>query len=319
VWFGKAHLQRSTFLAGAAAASFFPSRLRAQTLTKVSLAGTVNEDILGVLWAVQSGIFQRLGLDVDVQHSSNGAAVSAAVVSGALDIGKSSIIPLLTAHARGVPFVVEAPGGVYTAADPNAALVVGKDSPLRGGGDFNGKTLAVPALSDLFALGLSAWVDRNGGDSHTLKFLELPGPAQADAIAAGRIAGAMMVEPLVSDGVRAGKIRVLARAYDAIASHFAVTLFFTSADYAARNADVLARFRKALAEGVAFVTAHRAQTLPAYAQFSGIDPSVLAAMIPNHMGTSLDPQMIQPVIDVAVKYGVLGKPFSAKDLFDRNA
>jgi NitT/TauT family transport system substrate-binding protein len=127
-----------------------------------------------------------------------------------------------------------------------------------------------------------------------------------------------MVEPLVSDGVRAGKIRVLARAYDAIASRFAVTLFFTSADYAAKNPDVLARFRKGLAEGVAFVTAHRAQALPAYAQFSGIDLSVLAAMIPNHMGTSLDPQMIQPVIDVAVKYGVLGKPFSAKDLFDRN-
>jgi hypothetical protein len=37
------------------------------------------------------------------------------------------------------------------------------------------------------------------------------------------------------------------------------------------------------------------------------------------MGTTLDPRMVQPVIDVAVKYGVLAKPFSAKDLFDRNA
>ena len=312
-------IRRRTFLAAGAAVSLFPSRLRAQTVTKVSVGGTVNEDILGVLWAVQSGIFGRLGLDVDVQHSSNGAAVSEAVLTGALDIGKSSIIPLLTAHVRGLPFVVEAPGGVYTASDPNAALVVGKDSPLRSGRDFNGKTVAVPALADLFALGISAWIDRNGGDSHTLKFLELPGPAQAEAILAGRVAGAMMVEPLVSEGVRAGKIRVLAHAYDAVARLFAVTLFFTSADYAARNPDVLARFRKGLAEGVAFVTAHRAQALPAYAQFSGIDPSVLASMIPNHMGTALDPQMIQPVIDVAVKYGVLAKPFSAKDLFDRNA
>jgi NitT/TauT family transport system substrate-binding protein len=312
-------MRRRTFVSAAAAVSFFPARVRAQALTNVRIAGTVNEDILGVLWAVQSGIFQRLGLDVDVQHSSSGAAVSEAVLTGALDIGKSSIIPLLTAHARGLPFVLEAPGGVYTAADPNATLVVGKDAPLRTGRDFNGKTVAVPALADLFALGISAWIDRNGGDSHTLKFLELPGPAQAEAILAGRVAGAMMVEPLVSEGVRAGKIRVLAHAYDAVARLFAVTLFFTSADYAAKNPDVLARFRKGLAEGVAFVTAHRAQVLPAYAQFSGIDLSVLAGMIPNHMGTSLDPHMIQPVIDVAVKYGVLAKSFSAKDLFDRNA
>lgn len=311
--------RRRTFLAAAAVATVFPARLRAQARTKIRLAGTVNEDILGVLWAVQSGIFERLGLDVDVQHSSNGAAVSEAVVSGALDIGKSSIIPLLAAHLRGLPFVVEAPGGIYTAADPNAALVVGRDAPLHAGRDFNGKTLAVPALSDLFALGLSAWIDRNGGDSRTLKFLELPGPAQADAIAAGRVAGALMVEPLVSDGVRAGKIRILARAYDAIAPLFAVTLFFTSADFAARNADALARFRKGLAQGVAFATAHRAQVLPAYAQFSGIDLAVLQAAIPNHMGTALDPRLVQPVIDVAVKYGVLAKSFSAQDLFDRNA
>jgi NitT/TauT family transport system substrate-binding protein len=312
-------LHRRTFLAAGAGASIFPARLRAQGLTKVRLAGTVNEDILGVLWSMQSGIFGRLGLDVDVAHSSSGAAVSEGVLTGAIDIGKSSIIPLITAHARGLPFVLEAPGGVYTAADPNAALVVGKDSPLRTGRDFNGLTLAVPALADLFQLGTSAWVDGTGGDSRTLKFLELPGPAQAEAIVAGRVAGAMMVEPLVSDGVRAGKIRVLARAYDAIARNFAVTLFFTSADYAAKNADVLARFRRGLAEGVAYVTAHRAQALPAYAQFSGIDLSVLQAAIQNHMGTTLDPRMVQPVIDVAVKYGVLAKPFSAKDLFDRNA
>lgn len=311
--------RRRTFVAGAAAVALFPSRAQAQALTKVRVGGTVTEDILGVLWAVRSGIFGRYGLDVDVEHSSNGAAVSEAVVSGALDIGKSSIIPLLTGHERGLPFVVEAPGGVYTAADPNAALVVAKDSPLRTGADFNGKTLAVPALADLFALGCSAWADRTGGDARTLKFLELPGPAQADAIAAGRVAGAMMGEPLVSDGVRAGKIRVLAHPYDAVASRFAVTLFFTSAQYAAKNADVLARFRKGLAEGVAYATAHRAQTLPAYADFSGIQLSVLAASIPNHMGTALDPQLVQPVIDVAVKYGVLPNAFPAKELFDHNA
>jgi NitT/TauT family transport system substrate-binding protein len=312
-------MRRGAFLAAGAAVSIFPARVRAAGLTKVRVGATVTQDVLGLLWAVDSGIFQRAGLDVDVQHSSNGAAVSEAVTSGALDVGKSSIIPLLTGHARGLPFVLEAPGGIYLGTDPNAALVVGKDSLLRTGSDFNGKTLAVPALADLFGLGMSAWIDKNGGDSRTVKFLELPGPAQADAIAAGRIAGAMMAEPLVSNGVQAGKIRILAHPYDSIASRFAVTLIFTSADYAAKNADTLARFRKALKEGVDYATTHRTQALPAYAKFSGIDLAVLASAIPNHMATALDPQLIQPVIDVAVKYGVLPKAFPAKELFDKNA
>jgi NitT/TauT family transport system substrate-binding protein len=311
-------MHRGWFLGAVTAASFFPSRLRAQGLTKVRVGATVTEDVLGLLWAVGSGIFQRAGLDVDVEHSSNGAAISEAVLSGSLDIGKSSIVPLLTAHARGLPFVVEAPSGIYVAADANAALVVRKDSVLRTGRDFNGKTLAVPALGDLFALGMSSWIDRGGGDSRTVKYLELPGPAQGDAIAAGRIDGAMMGEPLVSQGVRAGQIRVLAHPYDAIASRFAVTLFFTSADYAAKSPAVLAAFRRGLAEGVAYSTAHRAETLPVYAKFSGIPVSVLAAAIPNHMGTTLDPRLVQPVIDVAVKYGVLAKTFRASEIFDRN-
>jgi NitT/TauT family transport system substrate-binding protein len=310
---------RGPFLAAAAAASWFPARVRALGLTKIRVGATVSEAVLGLLWAVDSGIFQRAGLDVDVQHSSNGSAVSAAVLSGSLEIGKSSVIPLLSAHARALPFVVEAPGGVYVAADADAALVVRKDSPLRTGRDFNGKTLAVPALGDLFTLGTSAWIDRGGGDSRTVKYLELPGSAQGDAIVAGRIDGAMMSEPVVSQAVSAGQIRILAHPYDAIASRFAETLFFTSADYAEKNPAVLAAFRRAFAEGVAYATAHRAETLPVYAKFSGIPMSVLATAIKNHMGTALDPRLIQPVIDVAARYGVLQKPFPAVELFDRLA
>ena len=311
-------MRRRPFLAAMTAASWFPSRARAQGLAKVRVGSTVTEEILGVLWAVDSGIFQRAGLDVEVEHSSNGTAISAAVLSGSLEIGKSSVIPLLAGHARGLPFVVETPGGVYVAAIANAALMVRKDSPLSTGRDFNGKTLAVPALGDLFTLGMSAWIDRGGGDSHTVKFLELPGPAQAAAIAAGRIDGAMMAEPLVSQGVSAGQIRILAHPYDAIASRFAETLFFTSADYAARNPVVLAAFRRAFAEGVAYVTAHRAEALPVYAKFSGIPVSVLASAIPNQTATALDPRLVQPVIDVAARYGVIQKAFPASELFDRN-
>jgi len=44
---------------------------------------------------------------------NNGAAVSAAVAGEAIDIGKSSTMPLVEAHARGLPFTLIAPANMW--------------------------------------------------------------------------------------------------------------------------------------------------------------------------------------------------------------
>ena len=45
------------------------------------------------------------------------------------------------------------------------------------GRDFAGKTIGVPTLKDLDALATASWVDAHGGDSTTLRYVELPNPA----------------------------------------------------------------------------------------------------------------------------------------------
>ncbi len=255
-------IRRGAFLAAGAAVSIFPARVRAAGLTKVRIGATVTQDVLGMLWAVESGIFQRAGLDVDVEHSSTGAAVSEAVMSGAFDIGKSSIIPMLTAHSRGLPFVLEAPGGVYLGTDPNAALVVGKDSPLKTGSDFSGKPprhVPAPRRLPLPDIGMSAWTHSGTAAGFAHGEISRTSRARASRCDCGRAHRRRHDGGTAGKQRRAGfgKIRILAHPYDSIASRFAVTLIFTSADYAAKNADTLARFRKALKEGVDYATTHR--------------------------------------------------------------
>ncbi len=312
-------IRRTAFLAATTAFAAAPAFVRAQSLTKMRVGATVQDDIIGVLWAAQSGIYQKYGLDVDVIRSNNGVAISAAVLSGSLEIGKGGALSTYIAHTKGVPIVVEAPSAIYVSTAPNVSLLVAPNSPIKKGRDFNGKTLAVPALGDLFTLGISAWIDQNGGDSKTVKFLEMPGAAQADAIAAGRVDGAALANPLVSEAIRSGKCRFVSHPYDAIAKRFAATLMFASSDYAAKNVDALARFRKGTAEGLAYALGHRSEMIPVLAKFTGMEPAALAATTQTTIGTTLDPRLIQPVIDVAVKYGVLAKSFPAKDVIDPNA
>lgn len=314
-------MNRATFLAASAAATVMgvPPRLRAQGLTKIRVAGSPDQDIVATLWGMQGGLFQKYGLDVELTRMNSGAAVAAALLGGSLDVGKSSMFGLITGHVKGVPFVIEAPAALYRADTPDAALVVAKDSPIRGARDLNGKTLSVPALGDFFTVANSAWIDENGGDSRAVKFLELPHRAAAEAIAAGRVDAATLAEPILNDAVASGKCRVLAYSLNAIGKRFIVTCYFSAADYAGKNADALTRFRKAIFEASAYANAHQREMIPVIAKYSGIDPAVIASMPQTQVGSLAnlkDSRMIQPLIDAAVKYKAIAQGFPAKDLID---
>jgi NitT/TauT family transport system substrate-binding protein len=310
--------RRGAFLGAGAALAVAPGALRAQTLTKIRVGGTASGDIVGVLWAVQSGLFQKYGLDVDVQRLNSSAAITAAVAGGALDVGRASLFNLVIARSKGLPMVLEAASAMYSAATPDAALVVAKNSPIQNARDLNGKTLASASLGDLFSTVNAAWIDQNGGDSRTLKYLELPGSATADAIAAGRVDAGTLVNPVLSEAVGSGKCRILGYPQNVIGNSIA-TVYFTTLDFASKNAAAMKNFRKGLDESAAYAAAHPAEMIAIAAKFTGFDPKLI--VIPGIGRTSdlLDTRLTQPTIDIAAKYKVIPKVFAAKEMIDPNA
>jgi NitT/TauT family transport system substrate-binding protein len=314
--------KRAVFLATSAALVAVPGRAFGQSSPKIKIGASPNGDTIGVLWGIQSGIFQRAGLDVDIQRMNNGAAVSSAVLGGSLEMGKGSLFTLISAHARGAPIVVEAPCALYHADAPDSALVVATDSPLRNPQELAGKTIAVPALGDFYAVINQAWIDRHGGDSRTMKFLELPGVAAAEAIAHGRVDAAVLVEPILSEGVKSGKCRIFGYPHEVLGPRSLSTVYFCTAEYASKNASMLARFRKALDEASAYANAHGSEMIPVVAKYTGVDPKIVATMNQNTLGAAadlLDPRLIQPTIDFAQRYKSIGKTFPAKELIDPSA
>ena len=179
-------VNRSAFLSGCLLAALTAPALAQPATTTLRVGGTPNIDTGPALWAVQTGLFQRAGLDVELQRLNNGAAVAAAVVGGSVHLGKSSIFGLILAHAKGVPFVLESVTSVYQAAAPTNGFVVAKGGPAAPA-QLSGKTIAVPALGDLYALTIAGWIDQNGGNASTVNYVELPvpligAPSRTDAL-----------------------------------------------------------------------------------------------------------------------------------------
>jgi ABC-type nitrate/sulfonate/bicarbonate transport system substrate-binding protein len=315
-------LRRPAFLAATAAAIATPSLVAGQTLPMLRLGGSGSQDIIGSLFGIHGGVFRKYGLDVQYMQLNGGEVALAALLGGSLEIAKVAIFDIIRAHVKNVPIVVQAPSEIYRAEFPDAALVVARDSAIHKGADLNGKTLSSPALGDFFAVANKAWIDANGGDSRTVKFIELPGRATVAAIASGRIDAASLADPVLNDAIAGGVCRILGYSMNVFGKQYCATAYVTTTAYAAANGDVMARWRKALSEAAVYANAHRSEMIPIIAQATGVDAAVLALLPPSMAGTTeqlRDPKMFQPVIDEAVKYKVIPRSFPYTELIDPNA
>jgi NitT/TauT family transport system substrate-binding protein len=304
-------MNRRTMVAAVAAFAAGPLRVSSQQLTPLTIAGVPEESIAPALYAAQNGAFRRAGLDVTIQSQSSGSAIAAGVAGGTYGIGKSSLVSLITAKSKGLPFVLVAGGGLYNAKNPNTAIVVRADSPIKTAADLNGKTLAVSALNGIYTLSTRAWMDANGGDSTTLHEVELPIGAVAEAVVSGRIASGALIDPELAEALAAGKVRVLTYNYTAIAPLFMYAGWFCTADYLVKNHATVAAFARAMREAATYVNAHPLETIPLLAKFTANDPERIAKMHHSAYATTLDPKLIQPVIDLCARYKNIPASFDA--------
>jgi NitT/TauT family transport system substrate-binding protein len=310
--------RRRALVSSAAALAVLPGLpLGAQEMHHIRTGGVPEESVIAALWAKQSGIFRHYGLDVDIESQRSGSVVAAAVAGGSYQIGKSSMIALIVAHSKNIPFVLIAPAGMYIAAHPHIDMLVRADSPYQKASDLNGKVVAVSSLNDLYTVSTKAWVDDHGGDSSTLKLVEIPNDSVGPALATGRIDAAGVATPQLQQDRDAGGVRSIGHPYDAIAPVFTFGAWFTTRDYLAKNRDICTGFARAIRDASEYVNAHQQQTIDPLAKFTGIDIQTIARMPRARMGTSMDPKLFQPTIDACARYKLIPASFKAEEFIER--
>lgn len=309
-------LSRSQMILGGAAAMTFAPRLGgAQTPAPFRLAGVPTDDMTPVLYAIRAGLYEKAGLDLTFVPVSSGSAATTAAIAGAYELAKASPLGPILAHVKGLPIVVVANGIVSTPRAPFSAMLVSTESTIKTGADCNGKTGVSPGLSDINSLAMMSWIDRNGGDSKSVKWIEVPGSAAAEAIADHRVDFALIQEPQLGAALATGKVRILADAYAAVSNRWITSAYVCRADFAATHADALHRFVRVTYQAAAYTNSRKAETIPLMSEMTKISPETYAKMTRGDGATTSDPGLLQPIIDMAVKYKVLSSAFSAKEMY----
>jgi NitT/TauT family transport system substrate-binding protein len=293
-----------------------PLAVRAQTGTTLRVAEIAIDLYAEAYYAQELGLFGKAGLSVEIATFANGGTASTAVAAGAADVGISNPVAIASAVTHDVALTVIAGAGLYSTNAASTALCVAKNSPLRTAQDAEGKTIALSALHDQAQIGVQDWLEKNGADPAKVKFVEVPFPEMGNALAQGRVDIAMIPEPALTVAEN-GPARLFAKPFDAIAPQFLIGVWFTTRDWVKQNPDAAKRFVAAIYEAGRWANAHHDESAAILAKYGKIDPATLRAMTRAVYATSLTPQMIQPPLDAASKYGLLSRPVTAGELITR--
>jgi ABC-type nitrate/sulfonate/bicarbonate transport system substrate-binding protein len=302
--------------AGAAAmyGSIAPARIGAQaTNATINIIGARNDSAGIVYYAQDLGYYAQAGLDASVQALNASNAVVGAVLAGTATFGGMTIPGIALAREKGIPIVIAAPSAVYSSATPTAGIFVLKNSPYKKASDLNGKTLTTLDISNMGYYGAKAWIDRNGGDSKTIKWFEMPESAALAAMQSGRVDAAEVSEPALDNAIHGPDARLLASCYDAIGDKFLIAAYFTSVEYAKAHPDVVGRFCDVLLRAAAWANKNHAASGKILEKYIGspVPPTNTRASYAERVR----PADAQPVLDVLFQYGALKKPQHAADLF----
>jgi NitT/TauT family transport system substrate-binding protein len=287
----------------------------AQPLTTVRYGSTTLVDGVPLFYAQQTGMFRSEGIELVISKFPSTSIISAAVVGGSLDVGEITALPLINAHLRGINVQIVFPNTIhYTGRPYNAAIVVAANSPVKTAKDLNGKTMSSAGIGDSAWIATRAFLDANGGDSSTIKFVEVPFSAVEAALEAGRIDGGASVDPYYSQAIKDGKARSLGDFQAGFGPRVIQSTYSATADYIGKNRELLGRFARVAKASHEYVNNHRDDLVKYTEQFTGVPPAQQAPQAVNFTVT-YTPKDLQPWIDAAAKYKVIEKSFDAAELF----
>ncbi len=297
-------------LAAAAAAAAIARPARAQTLQTIRIGTFASEATAQVFYAQDKGFFRNHGLESQINLQTAGAAGAAAMIAGDLDVVEVDTVTLIKAYDHGQPFAFIAPGLLHSVKAPTAGVVTRDARPPSA---YNGTTFATNALANIAVVLGNAWSDNNGGDSKTLKWVEIPFPAMTAAVQANRIEGFCAPEPFLSQAQKAGfHVDLLQK--NPISPDLLQGGWIATREWISKNPAKAKAFVAAVKDASLWANGDRTGSSEIIVKYTKLPPEVIAGMARGTYQDTLIPALVQPLIDATARYGFISKSFRANEI-----
>lgn len=294
---------------------------RALAQTKVNVGYMKIGDLSPFFLALDRAFFKDAGLEINLAAMVGGAAIAPALASGAINIGWSNVVSIYQGHLQGFDYRFIANGAINKRGTNDVfGVQVTVDSPIKSAKDLEGKTVASNTLRNIIHVSGLHWIDKNGGDSSKVKWVELPFPQMAPALVNRQIDAFVAVEPFVTVPSKVNKqTRVLGYPLGGIAPRLLIAAYFCSEAWIEKNAGTVRAFIAALNRGIDAHNANLEQGKATIAKYTGLKPEFLKEMALPAFEKKILESDLQPMLDVAFDYKLIEKKFPVREVISTYA
>ena len=314
-------LNRRQFLGGAAAASLAAMLPwdRALAQTKLNFGYMKIGDLSPFFMATEKGLFKEAGLEIALSSMVGGAAIQPALASGAINIGWTNVVSMCQGHLQGFDFRFLANGAIVKRGTHDfSGLMVGVDSPIKTGKDLEGKIMGINTLGNVAQATAMLWVDKHGGDSSKVKWVEMPMPQMAPALVQKQIDACVAVDPFVTVAVRVQKqAKLIGQPLGEVAPRFLIASYFSSEAWIEKNQATVKSFVAAINRGIDAHNANPEEAKAVIAKHTGLKPELVKDIALPAFERKLIESDIEPLLDAAVRYKMVEKKFPPKELISK--
>ncbi len=270
---------------------------------KLVVAYSLSTSSVPLLAAYERGWFKEEGIELDLQPQASGPKALELIHLGQVHVGSPASINLLTAASRGANVMAVATNGTYDRTNPQQALVVKADGPVKTLKDMENRVVAVNGRGthgdivlkmDVFPkLGLT--VGRN------VTVVEMPWPQMEAAILGGRIEVGLVYEPYVARLREKKELRILSLLEDTIPPEgYLVSALTMPRSYVQANPEPVKRFLKAFVRGIHFLKTNRDEATALWNKWGRLPPEVMKT-VALHGYTEDGGIQVKPVQSLAEK------------------
>jgi NitT/TauT family transport system substrate-binding protein len=264
------------------------------------------------LWiAMDEGLFEAEGLEIETVPIAGGAAAVPALVSGELDISNGNHVSFILAASEGldIRLVNEGTHGVSM----TNALIAPGDSEIDGPADMAGTTIALNTFANITELIVRATLEDAGAGRDDYTFTEIPFPEQGAALERGDIDVGLLPEPFITILVAEGNKVVGDPMTTPALEGLPLVGYAATGGFVAENPDVIESFQRAMAEATQIAIDDPSRVADVLLANTQIPETLVEQITLPGWGTTPELDSYQRTHDLMLEYGLLSDPLDNLD------
>ncbi len=266
---------------------------------KIQIGCTATSDCGSAMVAIDEGIFKKHGLEAEMVLIGINSNIPAAILSNSIQIGGPTSTVFLQAADGGLDLVAIGGATVMSpVTNNNVAAFVRNGITINEPKDFIGKKVGAPGLGAFLHVLFVKWLVEKGVDPKRVNFVEVTFPTMMDIVKSGSVDAVLTGEPFVTRMTNAGLGTVGARYAAELGRTEPIIFYAASREWAAKNPELVKKFRAAIAEAAPIVNGDREKASASISKFTKQPLELVKATPPNRSEPVLKPEQLAWWIDI---------------------